>query len=118
MNRAERRRLKKVEKDPILTIKRSDFDKKMQESYQNGYKKATEDAKKVKTDQVTAEVFTMLLGLPMKILKEDYGFGMKKRLPEFADKVISAYMDFDGSSLEDLQNFIYETSGIKFMMED
>lgn len=115
MNRSERRRNKTEQKDPVLCIKKSELTQKLQESYQKGY----ENAKNVMTDEITAEVFTMLLGLPMVVLKDQYGWGMKKRLPEFADKVIEEYMKFDKvKDLEELQNFIYETSGMKFILDE
>ena len=116
MNRSERRRNKKSQKDAVLCIKKSELEQKLQESYQKGY----ENAKKVVTDEVTAEVFTMLLGLPMTVLKDQYGWGFRKRLPRFADQVIAEYLKYDGktSSLKELQDFIYESSGMKFLLED
>jgi hypothetical protein len=114
MNRSERRRNKTEQKDPVLCIKKSELEQKLQESYQKGY----ENAKKAVTDEVTAEVFTMLLGLPMVVLKDHYGWGFRKRLPRFADQVIEEYMKFDKvKSLKELQDFIYESSGMKFLVE-
>lgn len=109
MNRSERRKHKIVEKDPVLCIKRSVFEEKLQESYKKGY-----EAGQI-NDSVNA-VLTMLLGLPIKVLKDHYGWGMKKRLPEFADLVINEYNRFDESaeSIEQMQAMIYEESGIKF----
>ena len=115
MNRSERRRNKKSQKDAVLCIKKSELEQKLQESYQKGY----ENAKKAVTDEVTAEVFTMLLGLPMVVLKDQYGWGFRKRLPRFADQVIAEYMKFDKvKSLKELQDFIYESSGMKFIVDE
>ena len=119
MNRSERRRnkIKKTQqKDAVLCIKKSELEQKLQESYQKGY----ENAKKAVTDEVTAEVFTMLLGLPMVVLKDQYGWGFRKRLPRFADQVIAEYLKYDGktSSLKELQDFIYESSGMKFIVDE
>jgi hypothetical protein len=118
VNRSERRRnkIKKTQqKDAVLCIKKSELEQKLQESYQKGY----ENAKKAVTDEVTAEVFTMLLGLPMVVLKDQYGWGFRKRLPRFADQVIAEYMKFDKvKSLKELQDFIYESYGMKFIVDE
>ena len=38
-----------------------------------------------------------LLGLPEKVLKEKYGWGTQKRLPDFADALLEAYEAFSNS---------------------
>jgi hypothetical protein len=107
-----RKKDKTVQKDPAYCIKKSVLEQKMQESYQKGL----EDAKRMMTEDIVTDVFTMLLGLPMMVLHMDYGWGHRKRLPEFADKVIKEFntLNLETSSLEDIRQWIYEQSGVKF----
>lgn len=100
-------------KDPVLRIKRSVLEQKLQESYKKGYETA------IKSEGVDA-VFAMLLGLPLKVLKDKYGWGIKKRLPEFAEAVIQEYQRFDADteSIEQMQQFIFDETGIRFDRSD
>lgn len=93
--------------DPILHIKQSDLDKKLQEIY----KKAQND--------IISELFALLLGLPVKVLHDRWGWS-KDDLTEFGEAVLDEYESFDSSdlSLEDLQNLIYDLTGIKFVAVD
>ena len=70
MNRAERRKQKLHNSEPIITLKRSDLEKKLQEMYQKGY----EDGLKQSQVDASGKVFAMLLGLPCKVLKEHFNF--------------------------------------------
>ena len=103
MNRAERRRLMKKEnkKEPVYNISQQNLN----EIKQNERETATETA------------MILLMSLPIKVLKEHYGWGNKKRLPKFAELLCDAYQDFDNSdrSLEDEVEFIYQQTGIKFL---
>lgn len=112
MNRSERRKNKITEKDPVLCIKKSVFDQKMSEMYEKG--------RKVATSEVISKVFTLLLGLPCKVLYDHYGWRMQKRLPEFADRVLTLWEDFDESakSYEEMQEWIFRETGIKFEEEE
>lgn len=104
MNRAERRKAKKlglpVTKEPVYQMKQSDFKRQKQEAT---------------TAAVDAAV-VLLLALPIKVLAEKYGWGMKKRLPEFAEALTDEYQRFsDGEmTLEEYSEYVYETVGIKF----
>lgn len=108
MNRSERRKNKITEKDPVLCIKKSVFDQKMSEMYEKG--------RKVATSEVISKVFTLLLGLPCKVLYDHYGWRTKKRLPEFAQAVLDLWEEFDESakSYEEMQEWIFRETGIKF----
>ena len=76
MNRAERRRLEKqAKKNPAMTIKASE----LEAIKQNERQKALDT------------VLPLLLGLPVKVLKEKYNWGTQKRLPDFADALLEAY---------------------------
>ena len=116
MNRQERRKNKIKQKDPVFVLKRSELEQKLQESYKKGY----ETGRKVNTSDAVDAVFAMLLGLPCKVLKEKYGWGLKKRLPEFAEAVLAEYEQFEESpeSVEELQEFIFEQTGMKFQKVD
>lgn len=71
-----------------------------------------EEAKREAVD----EAIILLLSLPVKVLNDHFGFGTKKRLPQFAELLTDEYHRFtEGEmTLEDYQNFIYEKIGIKF----
>ena len=101
--------MKKIQNDPILHIKRSEFIKKLSESYQNGYDSCKNDA--------VGHVLAMLLGLPCKVLHDHYGWGIKKRLPEFGELVLEEYQNFDGT-IEEMQEYIFQTTGIKFVQDE
>jgi len=101
MNRAERRRQAKltgssVAKDPIISMKKSDIDRIKREAAE------------------TAMV--LLLSIPIKVMHEQFGWGMKKRLPRLSDALIDEYQAFsDGDmTLEEYQNMVYEYCGVKF----
>ena len=111
MNRAQRRRLmKKGEivpaKEPVYNVKQSDL-----KAFK---KKAVDDA----VSQAADAAMVLLLSLPIKILKRDYGWG-NKRLPEFAEKLTDEYQSFvDGEvSLEEYADLVYQYTGIKFARE-
>lgn len=105
MNRAERRRQGKlVAKDPVITMKKSDIDRIKREA----------------TEKATDTAMVLLLSIPVKVMHEKYGWGMRKRLPELSEAIIDEYQSFsDGDmSLEDYQEMVYEYCGVKFKQED
>lgn len=104
MNRAERRRLEKqTKKNPAMTIKASELEAIKQKERQSAL-----DA-----------VLPLLLGLPVKVLKEKYGWGTQKRLPDFADVLLEAYEAFSKNeqSIEDLRKQVEQDCGIRFTEE-
>ena len=96
----------------FLYIKKSDLMKKLSEMYDQGYK----DAQKRDKSDIISSVLIFLLGIPCKVLADKYGWGLKKRIPEFAEAVVDAYEQFDQNveSLEQMRDWIFETTGIKF----
>ena len=104
MNRAQRRAAKKnkqfMQRDPVYNVKESDLS--------NMKSKATEQA--VDTAMI------LLLSIPVKVMHDKYGWGMKKRLPELAEALIDEYQEFaDGNmTLEEYQEMVYEYCGMKF----
>ena len=100
MNRAERRRIQKKQnkKEPIYNISQDHINKIKADAY----------------EKATTTAMVLLLSLPIKVLKEHYGWGYK-RLPEFAEFLTDAYQDFcdSGRSLEEEVDYIYKMTGIK-----
>lgn len=107
MNRAERRRLEKqgktVQKEPVLSMRASDLERIKSEA----------------REEAVDTAMVLLLGIPIKVLRDKYGWGMKKRLPEFAEALLEVYSDFcEGDmTLEEFRELIYEECGIKFQKE-
>lgn len=82
MKRAERRRLEKqgktVQKEAVLSMKASDLERIKNEA----------------REEAVDTAMVLLLGIPVKVLHDKYGWGTKKRLPEFAEAVLDVYSDF------------------------
>ena len=104
MNRAERRRLEKqgktVQKEAVLSMKASDLERIKNEA----------------REEAVDTAMVLLLGIPVKVLHDKYGWGTKKRLPEFAEAVLDVYSDFSEGdmTLEEFRELIYTECGIKF----
>lgn len=102
MNRAERRRLarKQSQKEPVYNIKSSNL---------------TQIKEKASRDAVDV-AFKLMIGIPTMVLHDKYGWGGKKRLPEFAEYVLDLYDSFDKGylTLDDIEQCIYEETGISF----
>ena len=110
MNRKQRRM---STKSAVFVPKYSNFDEKLQKMYEKGY----QDGLKHNCSDAVGSVFAMMLGLPIKVLHDKYGWGIKKRLPEFAEAVIELNHQFEESadSVRDMQEYIYQTTGIKLV---
>ena len=109
MNRAERRKQAKltgslIVRDPIISMKKSDIDRIKREA----------EEKAVDT------VMVLLLSIPIKVMHEKYGWGMKSRLPELSEALVDEYQAFsDGDmTLEEYQEMVYEYCGVKFKMNE
>jgi len=104
VNRAERRRLQKkglpVKKEPVVNIKYSD----VQQMKDEATKKAADTA------------FLLMLGLPVLVLRDKWGFG-KVRLERFIDQVIDMYEAFNEGylTLDDIHKVIEEETRIKIL---
>lgn len=104
MNRAERRRLQKkgvqVPVEPVINIKASD----VQQMKDQATKKAANTG------------FLLMLGLPILVLRDKWGFG-KVRLERFIDQVIDMYEAFNEGylTLDDIHKVIEEETGIKIL---
>ena len=108
MNRAERRKRAKlgfpVSNEPVYNVKHSDFVKQKEQA---------------KTEAVDTAM-VLLFAIPIKVMHEKYGWGMKSRLPGLADALTDEYQRFaDGEmTLQEYSEYVYETVGIKFKVND
>lgn len=101
MNRAERRRQEKATaKDPIITMKKSDIERIKREA----------------VEKATDEAMVLLLSIPVKVMHDKFGWGIRKRIPRLTDALIDEYQSFsDGEfTLEEYQEMVYEYCGVKF----
>ena len=106
MNRAERRKLGVKNKESVFTMKKSDIDK------------VKEDA----THQSIEVAFKLMLGIPVKVLSENFGkitklnVDGKSREERFTDLCLKIWDDFnaDKVSLTDLQDILTDKCGIQF----
>lgn len=102
MTRAEIRRIKREEK--VSQVK-----------YTLTYaqiEKIKHDAMNEASDIILAAFF----GIPLLILQNEYGWGTKKRLPEFAEHITNYYQDFvEGKyTKEELEQLVIDYTGISF----
>ena len=108
MNRQQRRMAQRkglpVTHEPVFNMKQSDI------------KKMKQDA----TEAAVDAAMILLLGIPVKVMKEKYGWGMKKRLPEFCEVMIDVYTDFQNGdmTLKEFADLIYQECGVKFQKNE
>jgi uncharacterized membrane protein len=67
-------------------------------------------------DKAIETAMILLLALPIKVMHEQFGWGMKSRLPKLADALTEEYQRFaDGEmTLEEYSQYVYDMVGIKF----
>ena len=108
MNRAERRKRQKlglpISKEPCYNMTSSQLNSMKEEI----------------TNEAVVDAFTLMLAIPVKVMYEKYGWGMKKRLPEFAEAILEEYEHFqnDEISARDYEELVYQYCGIKFRTEE
>lgn len=97
MNRADKRRLAR-KKNVNVTVSVSDAERR-----------------KIKEDAVDTAMI-LLFAIPVKVLYDKYGWGTKKRLPEFADELTREYQRFsDGDyTVQQYKDFVAATCGMRF----
>lgn len=104
MNRAERRRMQREaeskKKTYTLTV----------EQIEDIKKKATEDA--------LHQAMVLLFGIPVLVLREQYGWGTQKRLPEFAEHLADYYQEYaEGQwTCEEYAKIVMDYTGIGFQV--
>lgn len=100
MNRSERRRAGKKAK--VVTY--------------NLTQEQINQIKKEARDEAVGVALTLMLALPLKVLKDKYWVKTgKRRLPKFLDNVLSLYDNWNKGSLtlEELREDLWEYGGIK-----
>lgn len=75
-----------------------------------------EEIKKKATDEALNQAMVILFGIPVLVLQEQYGWGGKKRLPEFAEHLADYYQRFaEGErTVDEYQKIVLEKTGIGF----
>lgn len=104
MNRKQRRKNKiptGVLREAIYTLTKSDIDK----------------IKLQATEQAIEQSLTLLLAMPVKVLKEHYGFSRKK-LENFCAFISDEYdsLELSKKSLDECRQMLYEQAGVRFEM--
>ncbi len=75
-----------------------------------------EDIKKKATDEALHQAMVLLFGIPVLVLREQYGWGAQKRLPEFAEHIADYYQEFSEGSwtVEEYEQIVMDYTGIGF----
>lgn len=81
------------------------------------YNMNTQQIRTLKEDvaqEATERAFILMLGIPVMVLRDQFGFG-RKRLEKFTDAIFELYDSYekDYITLEDLIRTIYEETGVK-----
>lgn len=76
------------------------------------------ERRKIKEEAVD-QAMVLLFALPVKVLHDEYGWGTRKRLPEFADALTREYQRFsDGDyTAQQYMDFVSAACGIRFEMD-
>lgn len=117
MTRAElRRRQKAKDKDPVYHIRKSEIDKMVQAEVERWLKEDKEKAVVEACDRALVHLFSV----PIMVLAKDYGWGTRKRLPEFAERLTDAYQEIveGDKTLMDYADMVYRMTGVKFEQGD
>lgn len=119
MNRKQRRETgvkAAPARDPVFQMRKSDLKKMADQIEEDMRSKITEEL----TNRIKNEVMVQLIGLPVLILKEQYGWGSKKRLPEFTERLLGKYRELQDGNLavENLNDLLWEECGIRFVVTE
>lgn len=65
------------------------------------------------------DAFLLMVGIPVKVMHDKYGWRLRKRLPELAEAIIDEYQRFSDGEMtaEQYREFVFENCGMKFEME-
>lgn len=115
MNRAERRRAEKqAKKDKTVTYH---YTKEQLEAViREGVKAEVESIRKQARDEAVNTALTLMLALPLEVLKDKYWVkSAKRRLPKFMDNVLSLYESWEKGevTMEELREDLWNYGGIK-----
>ena len=98
MNRAERRRANRKEKESVINIKSKDINQ----------------IKESATNEAVSRAFVLMMNVPLIVLRDNFGFG-QKRLEKFIDEVKKNMVCLSEGyvSFEDLKNALEKETGVK-----
>lgn len=112
MNRAERRKAGKKDKVATYNYTKEQLDALIKA----GVKAEVENIRRQARDEAVDIAITLMLALPLEVLKDKYWVKTaKRRLPKFTDEVLSLYDSWDKGeiSIEDLREDLWNYGGIK-----
>lgn len=115
MTRAEIRRSQR-EKNKAETATYNFTQAQLDTMIQELVGKKLKESKKEIYEQTVNTTLALLLGLPMKVLMDDYWKKTyKKRLPEFIDKLLAYYEMWqdDKIDISELNNELWDIAGIR-----
>ena len=77
-----------------------------------------EEIKRKATDEALHRAMAMLFAIPVLVLREQYGWGSKKRLPEFAEHLTDYYEEFANGqwTVEEYEKMVLDYTGIGFQV--
>lgn len=115
MNRAERRRAeRRAKKDKTATY---NYTKEQLDAViRAGVEAEVEAIRKQARDEAVNTALTLMLALPLEVLKDKYWVKTaKRRLPKFMDNVLSLYESWDRGeiTIEGLREDLWDYGGIK-----
>ncbi len=107
MNRAERRRQQKESakiKEPTYTLTKYQIQQLKQEAY----------------DKAMQDVTILTLGIPIMVMREKYGWGSRKRLPDFAEALTDEFQKFaeNNRTVREYRQRVFDLTGLRFELED
>lgn len=112
MNRAERRKAGKKGKVATYNYTKEQLDALIRA----GVKAEVENIRKQARDEAVNTALTLMLALPLEVLKDKYWVkSAKERLPKFMDNVLSLYDSWSKGeiTIEELREDLWEYGGIK-----
>lgn len=119
MTRAEIRRLNR-ERNKAETATYNFTQAQLDALIQEKIGKKLEESKREIYEETVNTTLALLLGLPMKVLMDDYWKkSYKKRIPEFIDKVLELYDKWQDDELDisELNQELWDVAGIRLESE-
>lgn len=115
MNRAERRRLEKEARDKAKPKTYTLTAEQLHNAVKDGMHHELQRVRKEATEEAVGVAITLLLNLPVKVLKEHYWRKTyKRKLPKFTEQVLDLYKKWQQGELDidELRAEIQEDTGI------
>ena len=102
----------KIMGDAIAKIEQAQKEIEERETY------LKENEMKIKRE-ACSQAFVLLIGIPLMILHDEYGWRSRKRLPEFGQHICDYYQEFDDSemTIEEYRQFLTDYVGWGFELD-